>query len=343
MTSDIATGIENIKNEMDRELVILGHHYQSDRIIRHTDIQGDSLELARKIGGLSAKNIVFCGVHFMAETAAVLAEPEQSVFLPEQSATCVMADMAPASVAEKILTRLNREGRKIVPVAYVNSSLAIKNMCGKFGGSVCTSANAKTMLAWALDRGDGVLFLPDKHLGRNVADDLGVCAEDREILDIRSGGKYIDYAKAGQKKMFFWPGLCAVHHRLKPEHLKKVRQNDPGAKIIVHPECMPEVVALADAKGSTSMIMDFVRQAAPGSTIYVGTEENMVRRLAADYAPEKTVKPIYPTFCSNMAKITPEKLLYTLNYLNPENRIIVEENAAAQAKKALQIMLEVCS
>lgn len=343
MTPDIATKIENIKKEMGRELVILGHHYQSDRIIRHTDIQGDSLELARKIKELSAKNIVFCGVHFMAETAAVLAEPEQSVFLPEQTATCVMADMAPAYLVEKILTRLNQEGKKITPVAYVNSSLEIKKLCGEFGGSVCTSANAKTMLSWALDQGDGVLFMPDKHLGRNTADDLGIEPGNRKILDIRHGGRYIDYAEASRKKMLFWPGLCAVHHRLKPEHLKIIRQNDPKAKIIVHPECMPEVVALADAKGSTSMIMDFVRQAAPGSTIYVGTEENMVQRLAAKYGPEKTIKPIYPTFCSNMAKITPEKLLYTLNDLNPENRIMVDENAADQAKKALQIMLEVCS
>ncbi|MFP4658395.1 MAG: quinolinate synthase NadA, partial [Desulfonatronovibrionaceae bacterium] len=198
------------------------------------------------------------------------------------------------------------------------------------------------MLAWALEEGDGALFLPDRHLGINTANDLGIPEKERQILDIRSAGGNIDFSAAAAKKMLFWPGVCAVHHRLKPKYLHRVRVNDPEAKIIVHPECSPEVVEIADSKGSTSTIINYVQQAPAGSTIYVGTEDNLVRRLAADFAPNKAIRPLFPTYCSNMAKITPEKLLDTLQDLDPINRVEVDPNMALQARKALETMLKVC-
>ncbi len=335
--------IEQIKKEFGNNLAILGHHYQSDTVIEHTDIQGDSLELARKVTGLAARNIVFCGVSFMAETAAVLAGENQYVFLPDHGAKCVMADTAPGYLVGDILSRLNSHGRKIVPIAYVNSSLAVKAQCGQFGGSVCTSANARKMITWGLNQGDGVLFLPDKNLGKNTAEDLGIPEEEREVLDVRQRGELIDYPSSSRKKILFWPGVCSIHHRLKADHVKEIRLNDPDARVIVHPECSPEVTSLSDAKGSTSTIMNYVKDAPQGSTIYVGTEENMVRRLADRYTPDKRIKSVSPTFCSNMAKITPEKLLNTLSNMQKDKRITVSSEDARLAHKALMTMLEVCS
>ncbi|MBT8763603.1 quinolinate synthase NadA [Desulfohalobiaceae bacterium Ax17] len=335
--------IEQIKKNLGPDLAILGHHYQNDNIIAYTDIKGDSLELARKIPELKAKYIVFCGVHFMAESAAILAQENQMVFLPALDARCVMADTAPASLVEKILISLNQEGKKIIPLAYVNSSAEVKAICGKYDGSVCTSANAPKMLAWALNQGDGVLFLPDKNLGQNMAKILGLSPGEIVTVDIRSQGKHINFGKIKDKKLFLWPGVCAIHFRFKAEQLNHIRKTDPKAKIIVHPECDPDVVAIADASGSTSFIIKYVREAEPGTRIYVGTEDNLVHRLANEYRGQKEVLPITPSLCSNMAKITEQNLLHTLKNMKPENKITVSEDIAVLARKALEKMLEVCS
>ena len=335
--------IEQIKKNLGQDLAILGHHYQNDTIIEYTDIRGDSLELARQIPDLTAKYIVFCGVHFMAESAAILAQKDQMVFLPALDARCVMADTAPASLVEEILTRLTKEGKKIIPLAYVNSSAEVKAICGKFNGSVCTSANAPKMLAWALDQGDGVLFLPDKNLGQNTAKILGLHPDEVVTVDIRSQGRRANYEQIKNKKLFLWPGVCAVHFRFKPEQLMRIRKTHPEARIIVHPECDPDVVALADGSGSTSFIIKYVREAEPGTTIYIGTEDNLVQRLAKEYQGKKEILPIIPSCCSNMAKVTKENLLFTLKNLKPENKISVPEHIILLARKALKKMLEVCS
>lgn len=232
MYSDIIT---EQKQKYGKSLAILGHHYQSDEIIRHTDLKGDSLELARQIEKLEAQHIVFCGVHFMAESAAIVRREDQKVYIPDTSAGCVMANMAPAWLVDKVLTKiLNESGKKIIPLAYVNTPAAVKTICGKHGGSVCTSANAEKMLSWALEQGDGVLFLPDRNLALNTADKLGIPADKRMILDIRKKGEAVDTQQTIDKQLLIWPGLCAIHQRFKLKQIEDFRSKYPGCKVIVH-------------------------------------------------------------------------------------------------------------
>jgi quinolinate synthase len=324
------------------DLVILGHHYQSDEIIDLTDIQGDSLELASRIPDLRCRYVVFCGVHFMAESAALIAEPGQKVFIPDQTAGCVMANMAPSDLVEKVLEILSTLGSSPVPLAYVNSSAAVKALCGRYGGSVCTSANAGTMLDWALKQGERVLFLPDMNLGMNTAHLLGLSGTQLTTLDIRSAGAKLDLASAAKARLLLWPGVCAIHHRFKTRHAQQLRADHPGARIVLHPECSPELVAVADATGSTSFIIDYVRQAPAGSTIYVGTEANLVRRLMARYQGEKVIHPVAEVTCSNMAKITLPALADLLDTLDSAEPVTVPEAIRGQALLALERMLDHC-
>ena len=280
--------IEAARARLGKQLVILAHHYMSDAVARHADHTGDSLELARRIPGLDARYIVFCGVFFMAETAAILAKPGQKVLIPEMNSRCVMSDMAPAWLAEKVLDRLEQGGLRATPLTYVNSSAAVKALVGARGGSVCTSANAKTMLAWAMDQGGPTLFLPDVRLGLNAADWIDLPREDRHILDIREHGQAISLDKARRARLLLWPGQCVIHSRFKPDTIRKARAESPGCLVVVHPECHPSTVALADACGSTSVIIRYVAEAPEGSTIYVGTEYNLVNRLAWKYQGVKT-------------------------------------------------------
>lgn len=336
MTESIAS----IKARLGKKLCILAHHYQVDDVVRHADIAGDSLELARRIDGLEAEHIVFCGVHFMAETAAILARPEQKVHIPDVEASCVMAEMVPAELAEIVLHRLNSGGRRIIPLTYVNSSAAVKAVCGQFGGSVCTSANAPVMLRWALEQGDGVLFMPDANLGRNTAAILGL--PDREImrLDVRGGGRLVN-PPAEHIRLLLWPGLCAIHAKFFPEHIEKARADHPGALVLVHPECDPEIVTLADGAGSTSYLIREVAAAPTGSTVFVGTEWNLVNRLRQRHT-DKDVRPLRRVLCSNMAKITEEKLHATLQSLDHAAPVRVEHAIAAPARLALERMLAAC-
>lgn len=336
-----AKKIERLRRERGSELAILAHHYQNDAIVRHADLTGDSLELARKIPDLTARYVVFCGVYFMAETAAILASPGQRILNPEPEAGCVMSEMAPEIVAKAVMDRLATLGRKIVPLTYVNSSAGIKALVGAAGGSVCTSANARKMLAWALDQGDAVLFLPDKNLAQNTADQLGLAPSERAILDIRGLGEKLDMEAAAKAKLLMWPGLCLIHHRFKLNHIEITRLNYPGVQVVVHPECSPEVVAAADAAGSTSFIIRYVDEASDGAAIAIGTEINLVRRLAAKYAGKKTVFPLIPSACLNMAKVTEEKLAVLLDNLDAAAPTIVAPDVAAAAKLALERMLAV--
>ena len=333
--------ILEIKESLKERLVILAHHYQSQDIVDFADHTGDSLELARKIPNLDVEYIIFCGVHFMAETASVLASKGQKVFLPDHSAGCVMAQTAPAYLVEIVLNKLSQKGRKVIPLAYVNSSAEVKAICGKYDGSVCTSANAKIMLSWALKQKDGVLFIPDRFLGKNTAKKLGLSDKEVMVLDITNKGNNIDFNKTKDKILFLWPGVCAVHFRYKPEEILAIKNRYPDSLCVVHPECSPEVVRLADADGSTSFIIKYVKDAPKGSTIFIGTEENLVKRLAKTHK-DKKISSIKPSFCSNMAKITVEKLKSTLNFLNSDRYVVeVDENIKGFAKMAIETMLEV--
>lgn len=344
MSSQAYAEISRLKAKFGKRLTIFGHHYMSSEVIRHADFAGDSLELSRKVPGLSAEYIVFCGVSFMAESAAILANSKQKVFIPDPAASCVMSDMAPHIPVQTALERLRAGGRKIIPLAYVNTSAAVKAICGRFGGSVCTSANARTMLSWALEQGDGVLFLPDRNLAMNTAKTLGMAEEQQLILDIRGEGKALDQAASSRAQLFIWPGLCIIHHRFKTQQIARARAESPGALVVVHPECSPEVVAAADASGSTSFIIDYVRKAPAGATIYVGTECNLVDRLAERHKGEKTVLSLVGSACVNMAKITEPKLARLLQELDAgrAQEVTVPPDVAAPARDALTRMLEVC-
>lgn len=335
-----ASALEHIRHTLGKRLAILAHHYESDDIVCHADILGDSLELARKINGLDAEYIVFCGVHFMAETAAILTRPGQQVYFPDLSAGCVMANMIPPQLVEAVLLRLRQEGARIIPLTYVNSPAAVKALCGRYGGSVCTSANAATMLAWALGQGDGVLFLPDANLGRNTAQALDLPASEQRVLDVRQAGARVAAADAATR-LYLWPGLCAVHAKFKSTHIQAVRSADPVARILVHPECAPDVVNLADGAGSTSYLIQQTAAAQAGAHLVIGTEYNLVQRLARRY-PDKDIRPLRKALCSNMAKITPAKLLHTLQTLDTGAPVLVSEDIAAPARLALQRMLAVC-
>lgn len=336
---DIGVRIAAVRQRLGADLVILGHHYQSDAVIRHVDFQGDSLELARRIPGLEARYIVFCGVSFMAETAALLAKPSQSVLIPDPQAHCCMAGTSPTRRVAKILERTATLGRKVIPLAYVNSSVGVKALCGAYGGSVCTSANAATMLDWALGQGDCVLFLPDKNLGLNTARLLGILEQDCAVLNVRQDGSCLTDRELA-RKLLLWPGVCAIHFRLKPEDVLEVREDDPQAMVLVHPECDPDVVALADFSGSTSGIIRTVRQASSGATIFIGTEDNLVLRLARLH-PDKHIYPLGAGYCNAMGKITEAKLLQTLEQPDSHEAVRIDQATASDARKSLETMLDV--
>ena len=342
--------IDEARAKLGNRLTILGHHYQNEKVIKHVDVSGDSLELARMAARTSSEFIVFCGVHFMAESAALLAKPGQLVFLPEERADCIMAKMAPAKLLDTVMQKLCAGGRKVIPLTYVNSSLGIKAVCGKYGGSVCTSSNAEKMLTWAMEQGDAVLFVPDKNLGTNVARNLSMPLAEQHVLDIRQNGANLDLpeqmAAISGAKLLLWPGCCAIHARFNLKHIDKVRQDFPGVQVIVHPECTAEVVMAADFAGSTSALIKYVDAAPKGSKIAVGTEINLVLRLQNRYAGEKEVFPLMVSDCANMALVTEAKLADRLEriILDPAqaNPLFISGNEAAPARKALEIMLELC-
>ncbi|MFU2207699.1 quinolinate synthase NadA [Solidesulfovibrio sp. C21] len=341
MNASLAERITAIRRSRGESLAILAHHYQRDAVVAHADILGDSLELSRKVAGLSARDIVFCGVFFMAETAAMLAKEGQRVFIPAPDAACVMSEMAPASLVATVLNRLSAAGRDVLPLTYVNSSAAVKAVVGARGGSVCTSANAGKMLRWALEQGRGVLFLPDKMLGQNTCDALGVPAGRRHILDIRGGGAHLDLQAAGEAEVLLWPGQCVIHSRFKARDIAAVRKAHPGVKVVVHPECAPETVQAADAAGSTSFIIKYVAEAPQGAEIVIGTEINLVSRLARRYQGEKTIRPLCVSSCSNMAKGTEENLLALLEGLDAAAPVTVSDDVRVPATAAVTRMLEV--
>jgi quinolinate synthase len=328
---------------------ILGHHYQRDEVIQFADVTGDSFKLAREAAARPASEyVVFCGVHFMAESADILTSPRQRVVLPDLAAGCSMADMATFNQVEECWDALEDAGLadQVIPVTYMNSSADIKAFTGRHGGTVCTSSNAGRALNWALSKGSKVLFLPDQHLGRNTAVlELGMSLEDCVVWDPHApggtGGLTPEQLQAAT--MILWRGHCSVHGRFSAGCVTEVRQRVPGVNVIVHPECVHEVVLAADQVGSTEKIISTIERAPSGSAWAVGTELNLVQRLAAAN-PDKTVVFLDKTvcYCATMNRIDLPHLVWALESLvagKVPNQITVEEQTAAEARAALQQML----
>jgi quinolinate synthase len=333
------------KASLGKDAVILGHHYQRDEVVKFADFRGDSLKLAFQAAETASRYIVFCGVHFMAESADILRRDQQAVILPDLNAGCSMADMADIGQVEGCWTELASvlDTRQIIPVTYMNSTAAIKSFTGEHGGAVCTSSNAAKVMTWAFEQGEKILFLPDEHLGRNTGHRMGIPAEQMIVWDPfqEMGGNSVEALRAA--KIILWKGYCSVHQRFTPEHVARVRREHVGIRVIVHPECRIEVAQAADEIGSTEGIVKAIVASPPGSQWAVGTEIHLVNRLGKELK-DKTVISLDPSVCvcTTMFRITPNHLLWALDNLaagNVVNRITVDEKTRAHARVALDRML----
>jgi quinolinate synthase len=347
------------KAALGPRVLILGHHYQRDEVMRWADARGDSFGLSRTAADRhDAQYIVFCGVHFMAESADILTAPHQQVVLPDLNAGCSMADMADIDAVVEaweslaLVTDIDR----IVPVTYMNSSAALKAFVGRNGGAVCTSSNARAVLTWALGdgpdgagagtpRGDKVLFFPDQHLGRNTGFQLGWTDDDMRVWNPRRELGGLEEGDVKQSTLLLWQGHCSVHQRFRPEHIASFRTEHPDGIVVVHPECAHDVVAVADAVGSTDFIIREVAQAAPGSVLGIATEIHLVNRLAHEH-PDKTVVSLDPIVCpcSTMFRIDGAHLCWVLEGLVEgvvHNQITVDPDTTTWARVALQRMLDI--
>jgi quinolinate synthase len=339
--------IARAKAHLGSRLVILGHHYQRDEVVKFADFRGDSLKLSQLAASRAeAEYIVFCGVHFMAESADVLCADHQIVILPDLNAGCSMADMADLEQVEVCWEELQRVARaQIVPVTYINSTAAIKAFVGRNGGTVCTSSNARKVMEWALEHGEKALFLPDEHLGRNTGYRMGIPLEKMAVWNPygESGGLSEEEIKAA--RIFLWKGHCSVHQRFRPEHVLRARETHPGIRVIAHPECSWEVCQLADEVGSTEYIIKRVTEAPPGSHWAVGTEIHLVNRLAGEH-PDRLVVSLDDCICmcSTMYRISPQHLCWVLEGLvdgQVVNRVSVDPDTKRWARTALARMLEI--
>jgi quinolinate synthase len=346
--TELAERIRNVKAELGEELLILGHHYQQDAVIQFADLRGDSYRLSDMAArSRDCRSIVFCGVHFMAETADVLTNEQVRVYLPDLSAGCSMADMANIESVEAAWEDLGEviDTDDITPVTYINSSADLKAFCGRHGGIVCTSSNARAVLEWSFRQRSRVLFFPDQHLGRNTARAMGVPLDRMPDWDPRlpMGGNSAAQIEASQ--VLLWRGHCSVHQMFKPSHVEQFRKQFSGAKILVHPECMMQVVDAADLVGSTDFIIKTIEKAPAGSVWGVGTELHLVNRLAQEH-PEQKIQFLSPMvcMCATMYRIDLPHLAWCLENLargTPVNRIQVGAETAQWAREALQRMLEV--
>ncbi len=344
---DLVRRAARAKAALGERAFVLGHHYQRDEVIQFADVTGDSFKLAQKAAASpDSEFIVFCGVHFMAESADILTADNQFVVLPDLAAGCSMADMAAADQVEAAWRTLEAAGVAgvTVPVTYMNSTAAIKAFTGRHGGTICTSSNAKQSLAWAFEQGEKVLFLPDQHLGRNTAVlEMGLGLDDCVVFDPHkpNGGLTVEQLRAAS--MILWRGHCSVHGRFTEDSVDEIRAKDPGVNILVHPECRHEVVLKADHVGSTEYIVKTLAAAQPGSSWAIGTELNLVRRLAAQH-PDKRIAFLDRTicYCSTMNRIDLPHLVWALESLAEDrvvNRIMVDPETAHWARVALDRML----
>ncbi|WP_185025843.1 quinolinate synthase NadA [Streptomyces candidus] len=344
---DLVERARAAKEKLGDKVFVLGHHYQRDEVIQFADVTGDSFKLARDAANKpEAEYIVFCGVHFMAESADILTSDDQKVVLPDLAAGCSMADMATAEQVAECWDVLTDAGvaESVVPVSYMNSSADIKAFTGKHGGTICTSSNAKRALDWAYEQGEKVLFLPDQHLGRNTAvRDMGMSLDDCVLYNPHKPNGGLTVEELRNARMILWRGHCSVHGRFSLESVEDVRARIPGVRVLVHPECKYEVVAAADEVGSTEYIIKALDAAPAGSKWAIGTELNLVRRLANAH-PDKEIVFLDKTvcFCSTMNRIDLPHLVWTLESLaagNLVNRIEVDRETESFAKLALERML----
>jgi len=330
--------IESIKKDLGKQLVILGHHYQKEEVIVHTDVMGDSLELCQKAAVQThAKYIVFCGVHFMAESADILTAENQIVQLPDMAAGCPLADFANIDQVEEAWKVLDDVigVDQITPVTYINSTAKLKAFCGRNRGSVCTSSNAEIILNWAFNQSEKVFFFPDQHLGRNTALKMNIPQEDIVLWNEKI---FDDIERLKKARVILWDGHCHVHTFFTVDHVASIRRQYPGVHVIVHPECDSTVVQASDDNGSTGYLIRYVENAPEGSTIAIGTELNLVNRLANTHK-DKTVIPLSKSYCDTMNKINLGNLLYTLDNIGAYNIIKVAEETKRDAKIALDRML----
>ncbi len=347
------------RRALGKTTILLGHHYQRDEVIRFADLTGDSYKLSKAAAETDANYIIFCGVHFMAESADVLAHEGQQVILPDLNAGCSMADMAEIGQVEECWETLLDSGvaeDEILPITYMNSSAAIKAFCGERGGLVCTSSNARKAFEWAFARAKKILFLPDQHLGRNTGHAMGIPLNEMVVYDpwqslVGIGGSGagggITPERLRSAKVVLWKGHCSVHQRFLPEHVDKVRAKYPGIQVIVHPECRLEVCEKADALGSTERLIKIVQDAPVGSSFAIGTEIHLVNRLAKEFAPlGKKIITLDDTgcLCTTMYRISPQHLAWALENLvggRVVNRIQVRDDVKYWARVALDRMLEI--
>lgn len=345
MAVNLATHVARLKSVLSDRIVILGHHYQRDDVIAFADLRGDSLALAREATRTDARFIVFCGVHFMAETAAILAKPGQHVLIPDPTAGCYLADTATLEPVQAAWNHLeaasgNAEA-EFTPVTYVNSSVELKGFCGQHGGIVCTSGNAERVVRWALQRRPRVFFFPDQHLGRNVCKGMGIPLGDMLLWDEREPPSAEAIRKA---TVILWPGACNVHQRFRPQHVSDKRERFPTIRVIVHPECRMEIVDLADDTGSTALLIRLVAAAPAGTQWAIGTETRLVHRLQQQH-PDQLIMPLadVPPFCRTMGQITLQNLAQLLEGLERGeiiNEVAVDVETARRARMALDRMLE---
>ncbi|HNH34808.1 MAG TPA: quinolinate synthase NadA [Rhodocyclaceae bacterium] len=341
--------IRAARARLGKRAVLLCHHYQRADVYQHADLTGDSLKLSRLASQSDAEYIVFCGVHFMAEVADILSKPEQVSILPDLAAGCSMADMASLAKVERCWRELSSvmdPDERVTPVTYINSAADLKAFCGEHGGIVCTSSNAPKILDWSFQRREKVLFFPDQHLGRWSGHKMGI-PMDRMVLwnpDLEMGG--LTREQIENAKIILWHGFCSVHQMFQPAHILKFRNQYPDGKVISHPECSFEVCRQSDYVGSTETIIKVVKEAAPNTRWLVGTELNLVERLAHEVKDQGKIVQFMATticMCSTMQRIDPQHLAWTLENLaegNVVNRISVPEHEAALARIALERMLE---
>ena len=332
------------KARLGRDVVILGHHYQRDEVVKFADFRGDSLKLSYQASEADGRYIVFCGVHFMAESADILRRAHQAVILPDLNAGCSMADMADIGQVEVCWSELSSLGDlKIIPVTYMNSTAAIKSFTGEHGGAVCTSSNAAAVMRWAFERGEKILFLPDEHLGRNTAFRMDIPLDQMIVWDPYQdlGGNSAEAIRAA--RVILWKGYCSVHQRFTPQQVERVRREHPGIRVIVHPECRFEVAQAADQIGSTEGIIKAITASPAGTAWAVGTEIHLVNRLGKEMPDHKVISlDSSVCVCTTMFRITPQHLLWALDNLaagNVVNRVSVDERTRHFARLALDRML----
>ena len=342
--------IASARAELGQSTILLGHHYQRDEVIRFADATGDSYKLSKLAAETKSRYVIFCGVHFMAESADILGASGQMVILPDLNAGCSMADMAEIGQVEDCWESLEQAGLdldQIMPITYMNSTAAIKAFCGERGGLVCTSSNARAAFDWGFARRQKILFLPDQHLGRNTAFAMGIPLDEMVTWDPYKINGGNDPERLEHARVILWKGHCSVHQRFLPGHVDAVRQRYPGIQVIVHPECRWEVCQKADALGSTERLIKLVEEGAPGSMFAIGTEIHLVNRLAQRFASQgKKVITLDDTgcLCTTMFRISPQHLAWALENLvagRVVNRIQVREDVKYWARVALDRMLEV--